>query len=109
MVTAAKWYARSRKALLALSCVFLVHNSRTRQVTDIWRIQLLKLVHVVAKEFFCRTLSYFPDKVGMLPYRETKHAYSLAGADSIVKGKVINPIEGYLSSDLYYAAVPVIF
>lgn len=52
MVTAAKWYARSRKALLALSCVFLVHNSRTRQVTDIWRIQLLKLVHVVAKEFF---------------------------------------------------------
>lgn len=59
---------------------------------DIWRIQLPKLVHVVAKEFFRRTLSYFPDKV-----------------DSIVKGKMIIPIEGYISSDLYYAAVLVIF
>lgn len=89
--------------------MFLVHTSRTRQVTDIWRIQLPKLVHVVAKEFFRRTLSYLPDKVGMSPYRETKHAYSLTGADSIVKGKMIIPIEGYISSDLYYAAVLVIF
>jgi hypothetical protein len=36
------------------------------------------------------------------------YAYSLAGADSIVKGKMIIPIEGYLPPDLYYAAVPVI-
>lgn len=38
VVTATKWYARSRKVLLALSCVFLMHNSRRRQVADIWRI-----------------------------------------------------------------------
>jgi hypothetical protein len=109
MVTAAKWYARSRKALLALSCVFLVHNSRTRQVTDIWRIQVLKLAHVAAKEFFRRTFSYFPDKVVCHLIVKQKNTYSLAGADSIVKGKMIIPIEGYLPSDLYYAAVPVIF
>lgn len=45
---------------------------------------------VAAKGFFVEP-SYFPDKV-----------------DSIVKGKMIIPIEGYLPPDLYYAAVPVI-